>query len=52
MRQKNNPGYREVISMEEYLVKRKKIKEKEQDKGKKKKNMINPMWEFEEYIFL
>lgn len=37
-------SYPEVISMEEYLAKRKKIKEKEQGKGRRKQVPGNQMW--------
>lgn len=52
MRQKNNAGYPEVISMEEYLTKRKKIKEDEQSKEKNRKIRINPAWMLEEIKML
>ena len=41
MQQKKSMDYPEVISMEEYLAKRKKIKEKEQSKGKKQRQPGN-----------
>lgn len=44
MQQKKRPDYPEVISMEEYLAKRKKIKEKEQRKSRKKQIPGNQMW--------
>ena len=44
MQQKKSMDYPEVISMEEYLAKRKKIKEKEQSKGKKQRQPGNRMW--------
>ena len=37
MQQKKNMDYPEVISMEEYLAKRTKIKENEQSKGNKQR---------------
>ena len=36
MRQRNEDGYLEVLSMEEYLTKRKKIREKEKRKGQER----------------
>lgn len=44
MQQKKNMDYPEVISMEEYLAKRRKIKEKEQIKERKQKRQGNRMW--------
>lgn len=36
MRQRNEDGYLEVLSMEEYLTKRKKIREQEKRKGQER----------------
>lgn len=44
MQQKNGTNNLEVISMEEYLTKRQKIREKEQKKEQKKVGKINPLW--------
>lgn len=47
MRQKKSSDYSQVISMEEYLIKRKKIKENEQKKEKKEKMTFDPIWMLE-----
>ena len=44
MEKKERFVYPEVISMEEYLAKRKKIKEKEQGKSRRKQVPGNQMW--------
>lgn len=44
MQQKKRLDYPEVISTEEYLAKRKKIKEKEQSKDRRRKLSGNQMW--------
>ena len=44
MQQKKNLDYPEAISMEEYLAKRKKIKEGKQNKGRRTKDAASPVW--------
>lgn len=44
MQQKKRLDYPEVISTEEYLEKRRKIKEKEQSEDRRKKLSGNQMW--------
>lgn len=44
MQKKERLGYPEVISMEEYLAKRKKIKEKEQGESRRKQAPGNQVW--------
>lgn len=44
MHQTNESNYLEVISMEEYLTKRQKIREKEQKKEQKKTENKSPAW--------
>ena len=44
MQQKNETNYTKVMSIEEYLTKRKELKEKEQNKKKKKTISGNRMW--------
>lgn len=44
MQQRNESNYPEVISMEEYLTKRQKIREKEQKGKKKSAEKTSPAW--------
>lgn len=44
MQQKKRFDYPETMSTEEYLAKRKRIKEKEQGKSRKKGQPVNRMW--------
>lgn len=44
MQQKNNSNHLEVITMEEYLTKRQKIREKEQKREHKKAEKENSVW--------
>lgn len=48
MQQRNESNYPEVISMEEYLTKRQKIREKERKGTKKSAEKMSSAWMFAE----